>query len=165
MPRPAQRDEGSILFCPFCRECFEGEARCPDHDLALVPFARLPEARRELADDEPLLPLDPRFGRGFVFLGAALMLAGFLGPLARTYYGDQEAWDTGYRLAATRAMNLWMVPMVAAALVAILHRRATLAQLRSVRLASPTRPVSPSTPTRSGRTRSTILLQLRRCPA
>ena len=31
-----------LLFCPFCRECFEGEAQCPEHELALVRFEDLP---------------------------------------------------------------------------------------------------------------------------
>ena len=34
-----------ILFCPFCRESFEGEAVCPEHDLELVPIDRLPRSR------------------------------------------------------------------------------------------------------------------------
>ena len=32
---------GPPLFCPFCEECFEGEARCPEHDIPLVPFEDL----------------------------------------------------------------------------------------------------------------------------
>ena len=127
----------SILFCPFCRECFEGESRCPDHDLRLVSFEQLPEAKRVVADDEPLSPYDPRFGRGFVFLAGLMLVVGFLAPLVRTSHPGGEAWDTGYRLAATQALNLWIVPMVGVALIVILFRRVTLAGMRAVRLALP----------------------------
>ncbi|HVZ36050.1 MAG TPA: hypothetical protein VG963_26665, partial [Polyangiaceae bacterium] len=64
-----------VLFCPFCRECFEDSSTCPEHELRLVPFDQLtpdPEAREDEGDAAPptnaeeahLAPFDPRFGRG-----------------------------------------------------------------------------------------------------
>ena len=47
----------AVLFCPFCRESFEGETHCPEHELALVPFDRLEGATNSSTqprDDERL---------------------------------------------------------------------------------------------------------------
>src|SRR4051812_41261443 len=75
-------DAAPILFCPFCRECFEGESRCPEHDLGLVPFDQLARTAEDLAadiprEDEDVSVFDGRFGRGIVALGTALFFVSF----------------------------------------------------------------------------------------
>ena len=78
-PEPIESD-GRILFCPFCRECYEGERVCPVHELDLVEFQDLPRQAHETdlpAWDEPVLPWDIRFGRGALALGALLLLVAF----------------------------------------------------------------------------------------
>lgn len=132
--------EGRILFCPFCRECFEGEARCPEHDLALVAFADLPKTLEDLAaelprDDEDLSAFDGRFGRGWVALGAALMFVSFAMRFVNITVQGSMAGFSGFEAAAGRAPNLWTVPFVASLLVAILVRRRSLAKMRGARLA------------------------------
>src|SRR3954447_13256416 len=70
--------EDQVLFCPFCRESFEGRSKCPEHDLALVGFDKLgpdpfePENMPEVVDETPLATIDPAFGRGYVAAGALL---------------------------------------------------------------------------------------------
>lgn len=130
-------DDAPLLFCPFCHECFEGEAQCPEHELTLVPFDALPEAkRRELPGEHEQMSLfEPRFGRAVVFVGAALMMVGFLGTFAVSQSGVEHAASSGLELASTVALNLWFLPMVAAGLLSILARRRTPASLRSARLA------------------------------
>ncbi len=124
------------LFCPFCRECFEGEAQCPEHELPLVPFERLPKMRRVVGDDERLSAWDLRFGRGIVGLAAATILLGFAAPLVTSTI-DAPLTVDGFRMAVGVAPNLWVVPCVALALVVILGRRRTLVEMRSMRLAVP----------------------------
>lgn len=132
-------DEPRILFCPFCRECFEGEARCPEHDLALVPFDQLPRTLEDEAadiprDDEEVSAFDGRFGRGFVAAGAATFLVSFAMTFVDiTVQGDATGFS-GFEAASGRAPNLWTVPFVGALLVAILARRRSLAQMRGARL-------------------------------
>jgi len=129
--------DAPVLFCPFCRECYEGETRCPEHELELVPFQSLPEAkRREVPGELDVLSMfEPRFGRAVVFLGAAAMLLGFFGTFASSVQGDQHISSTGLELASSLALNLWFLPMVAGGLLSILARRRTPASLRSARLA------------------------------
>ena len=44
MPPSARKpDEAPILFCPFCRDGFEGVEECPEHELTLLPIDRLTE--------------------------------------------------------------------------------------------------------------------------
>ncbi|NOY93057.1 MAG: hypothetical protein GXP55_17875 [Deltaproteobacteria bacterium] len=129
--------DAPVLFCPFCRECYEGETLCPEHELVLVPFSSLPEAhRREVPGEFDLLSLfEPRFGRAVVFSGALAMLVGFFGTFASSTQGARELSSTGLQLASTVALNLWFLPMVAGGLLSILARRRTPASLRSARLA------------------------------
>lgn len=127
-----------VLFCPFCRESFEGERVCPDHELVLVPFEELPSARRgdAPAEDEPLSAYDPRYGRGLLFAGVVVTLAGFVLPFATTAMGDESLTLTGVELAARRPV-LWAVPFVCLALVVVLGARRSPAGMRGARLAVP----------------------------
>src|SRR5690606_34261628 len=76
--------EHQVLFCPFCRESFEGLRVCPEHDLPLVSFAELgpdpldPENMPEIIDATELATVDPRFGRGYVAAAAVLIGLAFL---------------------------------------------------------------------------------------
>jgi hypothetical protein len=129
-----------VLFCPFCRECFEGLTRCPEHDLALVGFERLgPDPLDEahdpdVVDSTPLEPLDPGFGRGWVAAGAVLnaLALGFefvrgVGP---------SAGLSVLELAIT-APSLWTLPIVSFVLLFVLRRRSTPRALRSLRVLVP----------------------------
>jgi hypothetical protein len=130
----------AILFCPFCRESFEGETRCPEHELALVPFDRLPGATSRDAvprDDEPLGTFDLRFGRGLVFAGAVLAMVGFLCPLGTIGAAGQVLHVTGPSIAVTHAPTLWIVPGIAFAALFLLAQRRTLVRMRAIRLVVP----------------------------
>jgi len=136
----APRD--SLLFCPFCRECFEEKTHCPEHDLELVSFERLPKesGRDTPRDDERLAPYDPRFGRGIVAAGVLITLAGAFMPLvSRTMRDIHTTYDlSAIDMAVMRiAPNLWTVPLACVVLIAILLRRRTLASLRGTRLVAP----------------------------
>src|SRR5436190_1914040 len=108
--RPGQGvSSDAVLFCPFCRESFEGQAHCPTHDLALVPFRELgPEL--DPARDQERLPLaTPAFGRGLVLAGALLSLLALFLPLAR-FSGQLEVTNTMLELARGRdGARLWLV--------------------------------------------------------
>lgn len=132
--RPASAP-GPVLFCPFCRDSFEGLERCPDHDLVLVPFEKLPTSRA-VRDDE-ILPLHEwRFGRAIIFAGALLALIGYFLPLSTTTTLAEQT-VTGLRLSMLRLPYLWAVPLVSLALLAILFRARTMRMMRSMRLAVP----------------------------
>lgn len=124
-----------MLFCPFCRECFEGEETCPEHELDLIPFQELPEAKRQprVGDDERVPSWELGYGRGLVLSGSALMFIGFLGSFVRGRGGEA----TGLEFATSDAVNLWLIPFVATTLVAILMRRRTPRQMRGARVALP----------------------------
>ncbi len=130
----------AVLFCPFCRESFEGEARCPEHELALVPFERLPGAASADAvprDDERLGTFDLRFGRGLVGAGALLAMIGFLCPMGTITAAGQTLLVTGPSIAVTHAPTLWVVPGVGVASLLLLAQRRTLARMRAIRLVVP----------------------------
>ena len=131
--------EAPILFCPFCRECFEGETRCPEHDLGLVPFDQLSRTAEDLAadiprEDEDVSVFDGRFGRGIVALGTTLFFVSFGMTFVDISVQGDAAGFSGFEAAAGHAPNLWTVPFVGALLVAILARRRSLAKMRSARL-------------------------------
>jgi len=135
--RPAA-DPAPPLFCPFCEECFEGEARCPEHDIPLVPFEDLAAARgRDMpADDEKVAALDPRFARLPLAMGALAVLAGFFLPFVASAFPDGTVSEgTGFETASNVALNLWIVPAVAATVISILVRRRKPLQMRGARLA------------------------------
>lgn len=146
MPQNTPED-APLLFCPFCRECFEksealaveGALQCPEHELGLVPFDQLPKSLEELeselpADDENVTLFDPRFGRGFVFAGAGLLLASFWMTFVEISSRGATRAFSGFAAAADRAPNLWTVPFVAVMFIAILVRRRSLAKMRGARL-------------------------------
>ena len=135
MTRPsAQR--ASVLFCPFCGESFEETARCPDHDLPLVPWSALPSSRPVAQQhDDPVTRFSPRHGRGLLLLASALTLLAFaLLPLGRVE-GDARYGGSLLSLASHGAHRLWLVPAGAIALATATLRRRTRASLHGARLA------------------------------
>ena len=129
-----------VLFCPFCREAFEGETQCPEHDLALVPFEQLPGTARSddlPRDDQPLTMFDLRFGRGLVGAGALLAFVGFLCPIGEITAAGERLLVTGPSIAVTHAPTLWVVPGIGLAAFALLAMRRTLTQMRAIRLVVP----------------------------
>lgn len=123
----------AVLFCPFCREPFEGLAHCPAHDLLLVPFRDLGPEQDPARDTEPVSRFQPGFGRGFVFAGAALTFLAFFFSLA-SLSGQVNITNSMLELARGRAPRLWLVPLAAAAQLVVLHRRRSLFSLRGARL-------------------------------
>jgi hypothetical protein len=124
----------AVLFCPFCRESFEGETACPEHELTLVPWNDLPRPARD--DDEPLAFWSPALGRGLLGAGAAGTLLAFSAlPLASTE-GALRMGGSMLKLALLGSPKLWLVVMGPLALLAILYRRRTPFELRRARLAA-----------------------------
>lgn len=140
MSTPAsESEELPLLFCPFCRECYEGESLCPVHELPLVDFVELPKQAHERETvhlDQPVKPWDLRFGRGWIMLGAVVSAVGFFLPFATVTSAEQETSWTAMNLANSAAPNLWSVPFAAALFVSFLYRRQTPVQMRGARLAS-----------------------------
>lgn len=130
----------AVLFCPFCEESFEGETVCPEHELALVPFEKLPRvvrARREVRDDKELPWWEPRFGRALTAAGAAAIAIGFIGPLAIVSNAGASLAITGPGLAATRLMGFWSVLVVPIVVLTVLGLRRSPARMRGVRIVVP----------------------------
>jgi hypothetical protein len=133
-----------VLFCPFCRESFEGEVVCPEHEMPLVPFDRLPRSEldahdgegeaSELADDTPLGAFDPRVGRAWVGAGAIANLLAL--ALVFAYRKDSGQGLLTYELA-TRSPSLWTLLLVSFTLLFVLKRRRTPRALRSLRVLVP----------------------------
>jgi hypothetical protein len=139
-----------VLFCPFCRESFEGHTRCPEHDLDLVSFDRLPPDPNALETEEDdddlqgssrahdearvLAAFDPHYGRGLVAAGA-LLNAMTLGVELLKGVGESEGLRT-HEVAIT-APSLWTLPMVSFTLLYILHQRRSPLRLRSLRVLVP----------------------------
>jgi hypothetical protein len=125
-----------LLFCPFCREAFEGQAHCPDHDLTLVPWEELPRVEsEELAEDDAVSPVDLRFGRGELLAGVVLLLVSVVCPLFTVSEGDSSRAFSVLAAATDRHPNLWTVPFVAALVLSITLRRRTIRQMLGARLA------------------------------
>lgn len=122
-----------LLFCPFCREPFEGARSCPEHELALVSWRELP-ALAEDSERTRLGLFSPRLGRAWVMAGAAMNLLGFLLPLAVMQQESRMAGSL-LQLARGHAVRLWLVPTTVVALGLILHRRRTARAMRGARLA------------------------------
>jgi fumarate reductase subunit D len=131
-----------VLFCPFCRESFEGQNTCPEHELALVPLTRLeasatPDPEHDDDPDGPPPELralglfDPRQGRGGVALGALCQLAAFPLPLARM---DKPV--ATYELAHA-IPSLWTLSLIAFTVFYALARRRTPHGMRSLRVVVP----------------------------
>ncbi len=130
-------DDARILFCPFCRECYEGELKCPVHELPLVEFVDLPKMAHERklpGFEEDLEPWDARFGRGWIALGVVFGLVGFFMPFASAVVDDQEAVWSGFDLAAGPARTMWTIPFVLALYAWLLVRRRNIRAMRGARL-------------------------------
>jgi hypothetical protein len=136
--------EHQVLFCPFCRESFEGLHTCPDHDLKLVPFDRLPRdphaAVADRDEDEPaftedsaLGPFEPRFGRAPVGLGAVLNALAL--GLEFVRFPDGTGVVT-WQLASSLP-GLWSLGLVSFTLLFVLRRGTTLRKLRALRVLVP----------------------------
>jgi hypothetical protein len=123
---------GAVLFCPFCRESFEGLVHCPTHDLALVPFGELPAEHDDDRDNVALPRLHLGYGRAWLLVGAVLTLVAFFTPLA-SLSGQMEVTNSMLELARARAKWLWLVPLAAASQLVVLHRRRSLAGMRGAR--------------------------------
>jgi hypothetical protein len=124
----------SVLFCPFCRESFEGETVCPEHELRLVPWSELPRPAR--SDDEAVAWWSPALGRGLLGGGAIGTLLAFLvAPLASTE-GAVRMGGSMLKLAMLGSPKLWLVAMGPLASLAILYRRRAPLELRRARLAA-----------------------------
>lgn len=147
-PMPSKPEtDAEVLFCPFCRECYEGTKVCPEHELALVPFQELPRQAHEraLRWDEPVPPWEPRFGRLELVIGATLALVGFFGPpLMSGRFDDAPVAWTALQLATSRAPNLWTVPFAALLFGMFLYRRRTPLEMRGARLAGVVLAVMPA---------------------
>lgn len=134
----AEPDPDGVLFCPFCRECFEGVRVCPEHELTLVPFQRLPRQahEREVRWDEAVMPWEVRFGRLEIVLGVlGLVVAFAFLPLVEGAFDDRPIAWTALEIATSRAPNLWTVPFAAVLFVVFLFRRRTPLEMRGARLA------------------------------
>jgi hypothetical protein len=131
MPPPEDPSERpGILFCPFCRDGFEGRVECPEHDLTLVAIDKLPRTAAHTLESVMFFG-DPRLGRGAVLLGAALVLLGFLVPFVSTEVFVASALE----VAIDGAGNLWLTPGAAVALLWILWRRRSRQTMRAARAA------------------------------
>ncbi|MCB9591932.1 MAG: hypothetical protein H6719_04295 [Sandaracinaceae bacterium] len=132
-----ESNDARLLFCPFCRECYEGESVCPVHELSLVDFADLPKQahERDLPGwEDDVDPWDVRFGRGWLALGAFFVLFGFFAPFASATVEDQVVTWSGLDLASGPARNMWTVPFVVALFVWLLLRRRSIVKMRGARL-------------------------------
>lgn len=131
--------EHQVLFCPFCRESFEGADRCPEHELSLVPFHRLaPDSSLESElvgpdEDTPLATLEPGYGRGLVGLGALGNALALMLPFVR--FPDDTALST-FALA-TVLPSLWTLALSSFTLLFMLRRRRTLRALQGLRVLVP----------------------------
>lgn len=128
-----------VLFCPFCGESFEGEARCPEHDLPLVDMAELGRLRAAQGPDEdqPLAPYDMRFGRGPLLAATIVLVAAFFLPFLELRLDGRIVQVSALEQAAgSRAINLWIVPLVGLGWFLLAFRRRTLRTLRGGRLAA-----------------------------
>ena len=141
MPQAQESSEpAEILFCPFCRDGFEGRTECPEHELMLIAIDDLPPTSGRTLDGVTFFA-DPRLGRGGVLLGAALVLLGFLAPFVHRS-GGALTGERHYNLAASAlevaidgAGNLWFTPGAAVALLWILWRRRRRSAMRAARVA------------------------------
>lgn len=130
--------EHQVLFCPFCRESFEGLRACPEHDLPLVSFDRLPpdplemRPRGPIEDDLELETFEPRFGRGYVALGALGTGLALLLDFVRFRGGSLSTLTVAHQLPA-----LWTLLLVTFTLLFVLRRRRLLRAMRSLRVLVP----------------------------
>ena len=127
MPPP---ESSEILFCPFCRDGFEGRTECPEHELTLVAIDKLPRKAAGALDGVTFFA-DPRLGRGAVLLGAMLVLLGFVAP----FVSSGTVVASALEVAIDGAGNLWFTPAAAIVLLWILWRRRSRHAMRAARAA------------------------------
>jgi hypothetical protein len=131
--------EHQVLFCPFCRESFEGLESCPEHDLRLIPFSKLAPDPAEnttllrVDEDQLLAPFELRFGRAYVAFGALANLLAL--PLALIRLPSGRSYSTLFVAAARPA--LWTLALVTFTLLFVLQRRRSLRALRGMRVLVP----------------------------
>lgn len=131
--------EHQVLFCPFCRESFEGARTCPEHDLALVAFDKLSrdheadDDEAPISDDTPLRPLEPRYGRAIVAAGALLNALG----LGLDFVRFPDGTGLSTLLLASSLPALWSLGLVSFTLLFVLRRGNTLRKLRALRVLVP----------------------------
>lgn len=118
------------MFCPYCKEAFEGLAECPEHELTLVTIDRLPRAA-DRAPERWSMFLDPRHGRGAVFSGASVVVVGFLLPFVEARGYTPSALE----VAIDGAHNLWLTVVAALGMLLILWRRRSPVAMWRARLA------------------------------
>jgi hypothetical protein len=138
-----------VLFCPFCRERFEGRSSCPEHELRLLPLDQIrveaepdddpdddpedaDEDDRRPRDERPLALLDPRYGRGVVALGALLAGASLGLELVRLHGEPLRTYELARGLP-----SLWTVLLVSFCALYVVVRRRTPRALRSLRVLVP----------------------------
>jgi peptidoglycan biosynthesis protein MviN/MurJ (putative lipid II flippase) len=112
-------------ICPFCRESFEGETRCPDHDLELVPAA-------ELALEEATPELEPVRGKALVIAAAIAASVAFFFPFFEDAEGDLPSMSA-LGVALSGAESLWvsfLVPVVVFGTLFSTHDAPTLRRIR-----------------------------------
>jgi hypothetical protein len=142
-----RRADDRVLFCPFCRESYEGLARCPEHELDLVEFHALPKQAHERQGpgwEDVIAPWDVRFGRGFLAAGVAATVIGFFSPFTVGTVNDLPVSWSGFEGATGPAPNLWTIPFVAVMFVYFLYRRRTPLAMRGARLAGVLLSLAPS---------------------
>ena len=134
-----------VLFCPFCRDSFEGQTTCPACELPLVPFEKLgpaehertdadePEQPADDPDDRPLPLFDPRYGRLPVALGALSVSAALLLDLVRFPVGRPLRTHE----IARGLPSLWSLGLVSFVVLYALARRRTPRALRGLRVIVP----------------------------
>jgi hypothetical protein len=126
----------TVLFCPFCGDGFEGQTLCPDHELALVPWQQLPNAKRADPPEVDLAGHSLRLGRGWLALSSLLLFVAFAAlPLGRVS-GAASMGGSMLTLALHGAHKLWLVPAASATLIALLYRRRSPRSMRAARLAA-----------------------------
>lgn len=118
-------DNCSSGFCPFCGEYTEGRADCPVHELTLVPWDQSQDARDKQVSG---------WMRLLLRLGVLSWISGFFLNFV-TIHSEAVVSATAYRLASTRAYNLWTVLLAAAAVLVVLLRRRSQADLYRARVA------------------------------
>jgi hypothetical protein len=124
-----------VLFCPFCRESFEGQAACPEHELALVEWTALASHAAPTNEDAALAWWSPAHGRGLLAAGALVTLLAFCTLSLASTSGALRMGGSMLKLALFGAPKLWIIAVGAIAQLVILARRRTLRALRRARLA------------------------------
>lgn len=131
MPEPPKTPaQLNMLFCPYCRDGFEGRRECPEHELLLVPIDRLPRSSGHSLETVTFFA-DPRLGRGPVLLGAIIVLGGFVAPFVEA----RGVIASALEVAIDGALNLWLVPGAGALISWTLWARRSRRELRAARLA------------------------------